>query len=99
MPAVWVNQRAILARPDAALEQPATGQPVTRVERRLAEGPVCICRGGRSFAKSRHDVERPGLTRQQWHEQWEAERLFICADGGADKAVGNETIRHLSTWP
>lgn len=29
----------------------------------------------------------------QWRQQWAAERLFLCADGEADKAHGNETIR------
>ena len=63
------------------------------VERRLAEGRVSICRGGRRLARSRHNLEAAGLTRQQWQKRWEAERLFICADGEADKALGNETIR------
>jgi hypothetical protein len=29
----------------------------------------------------------------QWRKRWEAARLFLCADGEADKAWGNETIR------
>ena len=66
---------------------------LVEVERRLAEGRVSICRGGRRLAKSRHNLEAAGRTQQQWHEQWEAKRLFICADGEADKALGNETIR------
>ncbi|MHB1526185.1 MAG: nuclease/transposase family protein [Candidatus Dormibacteria bacterium] len=66
---------------------------LAEVERRLVEGRVSICRGGRRLAKSRHNLEAAGLTRQQWHQHWEAERLFICADGEADKALGNETIR------
>ncbi|MCW3045159.1 MAG: transposase, OrfB family [Actinobacteria bacterium] len=29
----------------------------------------------------------------QWQQRWKAARWFICADGEADKAWGNETIR------
>jgi len=29
----------------------------------------------------------------QWRHRWAAARFFICADGEADKAWGNETIR------
>lgn len=29
----------------------------------------------------------------QWQQRWQASRLFICADGEADKWWGNETIR------
>ena len=66
---------------------------LAEVERRLAAGRVSICRGGRRLAKARHHLEAAGLTRPQWHAQWAAGRLFICADGEADKALGNETIR------
>jgi hypothetical protein len=38
-------------------------------------------------------MEAAGLTRELWRDRWEAERLFICADGEADKALGNEMIR------
>jgi hypothetical protein len=34
-----------------------------------------------------------GLTGQQWRERWDAARLFLTADGEADKHLGNETIR------
>jgi hypothetical protein len=78
------------------------------VEERLAAGRVSVCRGGRRLAKLRHAVAggavvgdgRRGkdrratqVTRMQWRERWEAERLFLTADGEADKAWGNETIR------
>jgi hypothetical protein len=75
------------------------------VEGRLAEGRVSVCRGGRRLAKLRHAVAgagdggsgKDGSTIQviegRWRERWEAERLFLTADGEADKAWGNETIR------
>jgi hypothetical protein len=76
------------------------------VERRLAEGRVSVCRGGRRLAKLRHsvtvgdsdhhsDVDGGAcrLTAAEWRARWQAERLFLTADGEADKCWGNETIR------
>ena len=63
------------------------------VEGRLAAGRVSVCRGGRSLARARHNLEAAHLTAEQWQEVWRARRRFICADGEADKAWGNETIR------
>jgi hypothetical protein len=62
-------------------------------ERRLRQGRVSVCRGGRRFAKTRHHLEAANLTEGQWRQRWAAERLFLTADGEADKALGNETIR------
>jgi hypothetical protein len=61
-------------------------------ERRAAAGRVSICRGGRRLARTRHSLGAAGLTEAQWR-RWEAERLFLTADGEAGKAWGNETIR------
>jgi hypothetical protein len=66
---------------------------LARVERRVAEGRVSVCRGGRRLAKVRHGLADTTLTEGQWRAHWEAERRFICADGEADKYLGNETIR------
>jgi len=75
------------------------------VEGRLAAGRVSVCRGGRRLAKLRHavagdavvgrgkDPSTSQVTKAQWRERWDAERLFLTADGEADKAWGNETIR------
>jgi hypothetical protein len=63
------------------------------LERRLAASKVSVCRGGRRLAKARHRLTDAGLTEPQWRRQWTAERWFICADGEADKPLGNETIR------
>jgi IS605 OrfB family transposase len=63
------------------------------VERRAAAGRVSICRGGRRLARIRHSLGAAGLTEAQWWRRWEAERLFLTADGEADKTWGNETIR------
>ncbi len=66
---------------------------LARVEARLAAGTVSVVRGGRRLLRLRQHLGAAGLTEQQWRQQWAAERLFISADGEADKAWGNETIR------
>jgi hypothetical protein len=84
------------------------GSRLGEVEGRLVAGRVSVCRGGRRLAKLRHavagdavvgdggrgkDRSATQVTKAQWRERWEAERLFLTADGEADKAWGNETIR------
>jgi hypothetical protein len=80
---------------------------LVEVERRVAERRVSVCRGGRRLAKLRHDVavdsdlnreggkdgSRIKLTKDEWCARWQAARLFLPADGEADKPWGNETIR------
>jgi hypothetical protein len=34
----------------------------------------------------RHQLAAAGLTLPEWRGRWQAARLFICADGEADKA-------------
>ncbi|MGH7732677.1 MAG: hypothetical protein ACREOE_02980, partial [Gemmatimonadales bacterium] len=63
------------------------------VEGRLGAGRVSVCRGGRRLARVRHHLGDAGLDEAVWRERWRAARWFICADGEADKACGNETIR------
>jgi len=60
---------------------------------RLENGQVSIVRGGRRLARVRHDLEAAALSESEWRYRWEARRLFLCADGEADKKWGNETIR------
>jgi hypothetical protein len=66
-----------------------------RVEQQLAAGRVSVCRGGRRLAKLRHALNRADvpLTEAEWRRRWQAARLFVTADGEADKSWGNETIR------
>jgi hypothetical protein len=52
-----------------------------------------VCRGGRRLARARHGLGDAKLTEGQWRRRWAAERLFLTADGEADKSLGNETIR------
>jgi hypothetical protein len=68
---------------------------LARVEQRLAAGRVSVCRGGRRLAKLRHALDRDDvpLTEAEWRGRWQAARLFVTADGEADKSWGNETIR------
>jgi hypothetical protein len=76
---------------------------LAEVEGRLAAGQVSVCRGGRRLAKLCHAVahDREGgkrgskteLTQAEWRARWQAQRLFLTADGEAVKRWGNETIR------
>jgi hypothetical protein len=63
------------------------------VETRLAEGRLSICRGGRGLARLHHHLDQSTLSQGQWRDRWTAARWFLTADGEADKAWGNETIR------
>jgi hypothetical protein len=56
---------------------------------------VSVCRSGRRLAKLRHALDHDDvqLTKAEWRERWAAERLFLTADGEADMAWGNQTIR------
>ena len=63
------------------------------VEAMLTEGQVSVVRGGKALLHKRNNLDAAGLSAEQWRTVWEAERLFICADGEADKRLGNETIR------
>jgi hypothetical protein len=66
---------------------------LARVDARLAAGRVSVVRGGRRLAKTRQHLQAAGLTLERWQQTWAAERLFLTADGEADKRWGNETIR------
>jgi hypothetical protein len=63
------------------------------VDRRLERGQLGVCRGGRRLARARHNLEAAELTQAGWRTRWQAQRWFLTADGEADKAWGNETIR------
>ncbi|HLN16355.1 MAG TPA: hypothetical protein VK277_06310 [Acidimicrobiales bacterium] len=66
---------------------------LVRVEERLEVGRVSVCRGGRRLARVRQHLNDAGLDDDTWRQLWDARRLFLTADGEADKAWGNETIR------
>jgi len=66
---------------------------LAEAERRAQTGQVSVCRGGRRLARGRHQLEAAALTLSEWRDRWQATRMFLCADGEADKAWGNETIR------
>lgn len=66
---------------------------LARTERRLLAGTVSVTRGGRRLMRARLNLASAGLTEAQWRDRWNAARLFLTADGEADKPYGNETIR------
>jgi len=63
------------------------------VEARITAGRVSVCRGGGRLAKKRHHLADGEITEAEWREEWRAMRMFLIADGEADKLWGNETIR------
>ncbi|MFE2098914.1 hypothetical protein [Streptomyces sp. NPDC059468] len=83
------------------------------VEQKIAAGRPSITVGGRSLARLRHHLADAHLTEADWRQRWEAERLFLTADGESDAPHGNYTITvdpsdgsvtlvlpsRCSTWP
>lgn len=66
---------------------------LAEVEARLDAGRPRVVRGGRRLLRARNNLTDAGLTETEWRKRWETARLFLTADGEADKAWGNETIR------
>jgi hypothetical protein len=66
---------------------------LAEVDRRLLERRVSVCRGGRRLANLRHHLGDADLTKAEWQARWQAGRLFLTADGEAEMAWGNQTIR------
>jgi hypothetical protein len=52
-----------------------------------------VCRGGRRLARLGHHLDTAGLPASEWRGRWQAERLFLTADGEAEACWGNLTIR------
>ncbi|MER5222173.1 IS200/IS605 family accessory protein TnpB-related protein [Streptomyces flaveus] len=67
------------------------------VEADWAAGRVHVVRGGKRLANTRHHLEAAGLSEQQWQARWQAQRIFLAADGESGKRFGNETIRVTDT--
>ncbi|WP_282696865.1 hypothetical protein [Streptomyces sp. CC208A] len=65
---------------------------LTNVEARIESGRPGIVVGGRRLAKSRHNLEKARLTERQWRDLWDAQRLFLTADGESGAPHGNYTI-------
>lgn len=63
------------------------------VEARIAEGRVSVVRGSRRLANTRHNLPKAGMDDVQWRRKWDAERLFLSANGSRDWPLGNGTIR------
>ena len=66
---------------------------LAQVSRQVDAGTVSVVRGGKGLLRKRANLAAAGLTETEWRAEWEAARLFLTADGEADKTWGNETIR------
>ncbi|MER5212997.1 IS200/IS605 family accessory protein TnpB-related protein [Streptomyces sp. NPDC002838] len=67
------------------------------VEADWAAGRVHVVRGGTRLAHLRHHLAAAGLSEQVWRERWQAQRMFLAADGESGKRFGNETLRITDT--
>ncbi|WP_407839423.1 hypothetical protein ACE1OC_28600 [Streptomyces sp. DSM 116496] len=65
---------------------------LAEVERRIEAGHPTVVVGGRWLAKVRHNLAEAGLTESRWRERWDAERMFLTADGESGAPYGNYTI-------
>ncbi len=65
---------------------------LAEVEQRIETGRPAIVVGGRRLAKARHHLADAHLTKDQWRDRWEAERMFLTADGESGAPHGNYTI-------
>ncbi|MER5183541.1 hypothetical protein ABT009_35225 [Streptomyces sp. NPDC002896] len=65
---------------------------LTAVDARIASGRPSIVVGGRRLAKARHNPADAHLTEAEWRARWDAERLFLTADGESGAPFGNHTI-------
>jgi len=62
-------------------------------ERALAAGRPSMVVGGKRLWRTRNHLDGAQMTEQQWRDRWDAQRMFVTADGETGKAGGNETIR------
>jgi len=62
-------------------------------EQSLAAGHPSLTVGGKRLWRNRNNLEAADMTEQQWRSRWDAERMFLTADGESGKTGGNETIR------
>ncbi len=62
-------------------------------ERALAAGRPSMVVGGKRLWRTRNHLDATDMTEQQWRDRWDAQRMFLTADGETGKPGGNETIR------
>ncbi|WP_239516256.1 MULTISPECIES: hypothetical protein [unclassified Streptomyces] len=65
---------------------------LAEVERRIEAGHPTVVMGGRQLAKVRHNLAAAGLAEAEWRERWDAQRMFLTADGESGAPYGNYTI-------
>ena len=49
--------------------------------------------GWKRLWRTRNHLDAAQMTEQQWRDRWDAQRMFVTADGETGNAGGNETIR------
>jgi IS605 OrfB family transposase len=62
-------------------------------EEALAAGRPSITVAGKRLWRNRNHLDEAAMTEARWRACWDANRMFLTADGESGKAGGNETIR------
>ena len=62
-------------------------------EAAFAAGRPSMAVGGKRLWRTRNHLDATDMTAQQWRDRWDAQRMFLTADGETGKPGGNETIR------
>ena len=67
-------------------------QKLEKVNTKLAEKRVSVCRGGAALARKRHNLEDAGLTVEEWEHEWRVARGWFAAIGSSGERFGNATL-------
>ncbi|MCX4693323.1 hypothetical protein [Streptomyces sp. NBC_01408] len=65
---------------------------LAEVEQRIGAGHPAVVVGGRRLVKVRHNLAEAELIESEWRERWDAQRMFLTADGESGAPYGNYTI-------
>ncbi|AZM93212.1 hypothetical protein D1J60_18840 [Streptomyces sp. W1SF4] len=65
---------------------------LAELEQRIDAGRPAIVVGGRRLATVRHNLADTNLSESDWRKRWDAQRMFLTADGESGAPHGNYTI-------
>ena len=65
---------------------------LARAQADRAAHRVHVVEGGKRLARTRHHLDKAGLSADSWRDQWDAARYRITVNGSPDEPFGNLTI-------
>ncbi|MFE1557477.1 hypothetical protein ACFW6V_21180 [Streptomyces sp. NPDC058734] len=65
---------------------------LAELEQRIEAGRPAVVVGGRRLATVRHNLADTDLSESEWRKRWDAQRMFLTADGESGAPYGNYTI-------